>query len=97
MDLEARFPTLANFLGAYFPDAAAEGRRTDEAIVAFFLETTLPEDLAATRAELARLLEVNPLPRAELAQLSTRRLDDEAAARAWLTQLQELLAGAAPA
>lgn len=94
MDLEARFPALANFLGAYFPDAAAEGRRTDTAIVAFFLETTLPEDLATTRTELGRLLEEDPLPRAELARLSTRRLDDEAAARAWLTRLQELLIAA---
>lgn len=92
MDLESRYPALANLLGAYFPDAALEGRGSDEAVVAFFLETTLPEDLEATRAELAQLLRGEALPVAELSRLSRRRLGTEDEARAWLGRLQRLLA-----
>jgi len=90
-DLQTRFPALAGFLGAYFPDAALEGRRTDEEIVAFFVSVTLAEDLQATRAQLDEVLALPVLPTASLARLANRRLDSESAAREWLAKLRILL------
>ena len=50
------YPALENFLAAYFhPDWAVE-QPTPEAVVDYYRDSESPEQVAATREDLARLL-----------------------------------------
>ena len=50
------YPALENFLAAYFHQDWALEQPTPEAVVDYFRDSEAPEQVAATRDELARLL-----------------------------------------
>ena len=50
------YPALENFLAAYFHQDWALEQSTPEAVVDYFRDSESPEQVAATREDLARLL-----------------------------------------
>ena len=84
------FPVLDQFLSAYFPEPGE--LESDAAAAAAYRQVTDPATLAATLAELDRLLARTPLPIQELARATNRYFASEGAAREFLHNLRRLLA-----
>ena len=91
MKIRTTYPNLANFLGAWFPDADLEGMTDIEATSAFLRSESL-QVKNAVRQELAGILKTRvPLPFDEIAQEANRYFKSEAACRDWLTMLNDVL------
>ena len=92
------YPALENFLAAYFHQDGALEQPTPEAVVDYYRDSESPEQVAATRDDLARLL-ARDLDDDALGAL-TRRLGSEydptrdgGTWRGWLQDVQARLDG----
>ena len=97
MRLRDKYPTLANFLGGWFPDSYPD-YLDDHEVVAEFLRTPNHAEHNVVRAELERLLgESEPLPWGDIVREANRHLESEEECRSWLSMLKdELGAQSAP-
>jgi hypothetical protein len=84
------YPTLANFLGAWFPEADLDGS-SDEQVAKEFAGTVSAIELAKTIEEGRLLLGEVELPLAMLSRESNRRFPGPEAAREWLRRLIHIL------
>jgi len=91
MNFREKYPKLANFLGAWFPDADLEDME-DREVVTKFLRTPNREEHNAVRSELEKLLnESEPLPCDDVGQEANRYFESENDCRSWLSMVREEL------
>lgn len=91
MKFHDKYPALANFLGAWFPDADLEDLE-DQEVVANFLQTPNQNVHNAVRIELGRLLNNSDLlPYEDISQEANRYFENERECRSWLLMVKDKL------
>jgi hypothetical protein len=91
MKFRDKYPKLANFLGAWFPDAGIEDL-DDREVIAKFLRTPNQDEHNAVRAELGKLLsESEPLPWDDIGKEANRHFKSGEECRLWLSMVKEEL------
>lgn len=91
MKLRDKYPKLANFLGAWFPDADLEAL-DDRQVIAKFLRTPDQYEHNAVRGELVKLLDESaPLPWDDVGREANRHFESEEECRSWLSIVKDEL------
>lgn len=84
MKFADQYPDLANFLGAWFPDADLEGR-TDEEVCRAYLQTVSAPQLEAVVVQAGHLLADGSASWEDVGREANRSFRDADEARQWLT------------
>lgn len=90
MKFRDKYPKLANFLGAWFPDADLENLE-DREVIAHFLQTPNKDEHNAVRGELEKLLnDSEPLSCDDVGQ-EANHFENEKECRLWLSMVKDEL------
>jgi len=94
MSFSAQYPKLANFLGAWFPDADLEGL-TDSDVVTAFLAVSDRRTVEEILEELQGALADMPLFWEDVANEANRAFDNSESAASWLREISVGMIGQA--
>ncbi len=85
MKLDENYPTIAQFLAAWFPDCDFENL-TDQEIIADYRVVAFKADVHNLRRELEKMLQ-NEVDHLQIENLTNRQFSSEEECRSWLQSL----------